>query len=88
LLAFPLARRCAIVVRLLLLLLTELLRELLNLPALLGVVAPRVVHRAPRTALITTKALQRSIVGAPTSDLLFLPAFFFFLFLFLFLLLL
>jgi hypothetical protein len=80
-------------VRLLLLLLIELLRELLNLPALLGVVAPRVVHRASRTALITTKALQRSIVGAPAlgapaSDLLFLPAFFFFLFLFLFLFLL
>jgi hypothetical protein len=44
--AFPLVGRRAVTVELLLLLLTELLRELLDLPALLGAVAPRVVHRA------------------------------------------
>jgi hypothetical protein len=58
LLTFPLAGRRAIVARLLLLLLTELLRELLDLLALLGTVAPRVVHRAPWTALVATKGLS------------------------------
>jgi hypothetical protein len=71
LLAFPLVGRCAIVVRLLLLLLTELLRELLDLLALLGAVAPRVVHQAPWPALITVGGLARLLVVtwvvAPTS---------------------
>jgi hypothetical protein len=71
LLAFPLKGRCAIMIRLLLLLLTELLRELLNVPVLLGVVAPGVVHRAPWTALIMAEGLPRPLVTtwamAPTS---------------------
>jgi hypothetical protein len=44
LIAFPLVGRCAVVAWLLLLLLAELFRELLDLLALLGVVAPGVVH--------------------------------------------
>jgi hypothetical protein len=44
---FPLAERRAIVAWLLLLLLTELFHELLDLLALLNAVVPRVVHRAP-----------------------------------------
>jgi hypothetical protein len=46
LLAFPLLGRCAVVARLLLLLLVELLRELPDLPALLQAMVPRVVYRA------------------------------------------
>jgi hypothetical protein len=42
-----LLEKCAIAVGLLLLLLTELPRELLDLPALLSAMAPGVVHRAP-----------------------------------------
>jgi hypothetical protein len=63
LLAFPLAGRCAIMVGLLLLLLAELLRELLDLPTLLGAVGPGVVHRALRPALIATKRLAWLLVG-------------------------
>jgi hypothetical protein len=88
LLAFPLAGRRAIVAQLLLLQLTEMLHKLLDLPALLGAVAPRVVHREPWTALITAKGLLWLLVmavGAPASGLLLLA---FFVFLFLFLLLL
>jgi hypothetical protein len=44
LLAFPLVRRHAVVVGLLLLLLIELLHKLLDLPTLLSTVAPGVVH--------------------------------------------
>jgi hypothetical protein len=61
LLSFPLVGRRAITVRLLLLLLTKLLRELLNLPALLDVVAPGVVHWAPRPTLIAAEGLARSL---------------------------
>jgi hypothetical protein len=64
LLAFPLVRRRAIAAGLLLLLLAELLHKLLDLSALLGVVAPGVVHRAPQPALITARGLVRSLVTA------------------------
>jgi hypothetical protein len=57
LLVFPLAGRHAVTTRLLLLLLMELCHELLDLPALLGAVVPRVVHRAPRPALIAVGGL-------------------------------
>jgi hypothetical protein len=71
LLAFPLAGRCAITVGLLLLLLTELLRELFDLPTLLGAVAPGVVHRVLWSDLIAAEGLARSLVTAwattPTS---------------------
>jgi hypothetical protein len=91
LLAFPLAGRHAVVARLLLLLLAELLHELLDLPALLDVVVPRVVHRVPWTALIAVGGLSWSLVAtwaaAPTnrssSSGFLLSAFFFSLFLFL-----
>jgi hypothetical protein len=63
LLAFPLVRRHAIMTQLLLLLLTELFRELLNLLALLGAVAPRVVHQALRTTLVTAKGLPWPLVA-------------------------
>jgi hypothetical protein len=57
--------------RLLLLLLTELLHELLDLPTLLCDVAPGVVHRAPRTALVTAKGVPWPLVASwamtPTS---------------------
>jgi hypothetical protein len=70
LLAFPLAGRRAITARLLLLLLVELFHELLDLSALLGVVAPGVVHRAPQPTLIDILGLARSVVttwaAAPT----------------------
>jgi hypothetical protein len=70
LLAFPLVGRRAVVV-LLLLLLMELLYKLLDLSALLGAVAPEVVHRALRSALIAAGGLARSLVAvwvvAPTS---------------------
>jgi hypothetical protein len=69
--AFPLPVRHAIVAWLLLLLLAELLRELLDLPALLRVVAPGVVYRALQTTLITTGVLPRPLVAmwamSPTS---------------------
>jgi hypothetical protein len=71
LLALPLPRRRAITTRLLLLLLAELLHELLDLPALLRALAPRVVYRAPWAALLTTGGLPRPLVAswatAPTS---------------------
>jgi hypothetical protein len=43
-------------------LLTELLRKLLDFPALFHVVAPGVVYRALRTALITARGLLRPFV--------------------------
>jgi hypothetical protein len=61
LLAFPLLGRCAVTPRLLLLLLVELLYELLDLPALLYVVVPRVVYQAPWTTLV--------IAGGPPQPL-------------------
>jgi hypothetical protein len=64
LLAFMLAGRHVVAVRQLLLLLTELLRELLDPLALLGTVAPGVVQRAPWPAIITTGGLARSLVTA------------------------
>jgi hypothetical protein len=71
LLALPLPRRCAITVRLQLLLLVELLRKPLDLPTLLDAVALGVVHWAPRTALIAAGGLSRLLVAtwamAPTS---------------------
>jgi hypothetical protein len=71
LLAFPLVGRRAIVTGLLLLLLTELQCELLDLLVLLDAVAPGVVHWAPRTLLITVGGLEWSLVAAwvvaPTS---------------------
>jgi hypothetical protein len=71
LLVFPLVGRHAIIVQLLLLLLTELLRELLDLPALLGTVAPRVMHRAPWPALVSAGGLAQLLVTSwamtPTS---------------------
>jgi hypothetical protein len=71
LLAFPLVGRRAIVMGLLLLLLTELQCELLDLLVLLDAVAPGVVHWAPRTLLITVGGLEWSLVAAwavaPTS---------------------
>jgi hypothetical protein len=63
-LAFLLVGRCAVVARLLLLLLAELLYELLDLLALLEAVAPGVVHRAPGTALVATGGLLRPLVAA------------------------
>jgi hypothetical protein len=57
LLTFPLLGRRAIMARLLLLLLTELLRQLLDLSALLHVVPPGVVYWAPWTTLIVAEGL-------------------------------
>jgi hypothetical protein len=69
--AFPLAVRCAVTAGLLLLLLSELLQKLLDLPAFLDDVVPGVVHRAPRLTLITVGGLAQSLVAvwaaAPTS---------------------
>jgi hypothetical protein len=62
--AFLLAGRRAVTVELLLLLLTELLRELLDLSALLGAVAPRVVHRALQPTLVAIGGLAWSLVTA------------------------
>jgi hypothetical protein len=62
LLAFPLAGRRVITARLLLLLLAELLREHLDLPALLHTVAPRVGYRAPWTALVAVRGLPQPLV--------------------------
>jgi hypothetical protein len=71
LLAFPLMGSCAVAAGLLLLLLVELLRELLDLSALLGTVAPGVVHWAPWPTLVTTEGLAWLLVTAwavaPTS---------------------
>jgi hypothetical protein len=64
LLAFPLAGRRAVMMGLLLLLLVELFHKLLDLPALLSAVAPGVVDRAPRSALITAEGLAWSLVAA------------------------
>jgi hypothetical protein len=63
LLAFPLAGRHAVTAWLLLLLLTELLHDLLDLLALLGAVAREVVHRKPWSALITVRGLARSLIA-------------------------
>jgi hypothetical protein len=94
LLAFPLTGRHAVTMWLHLLLLAELLHELLNLSALLGIMALGLVHRAPRPTLVAAGELARSLVtawaaaataaavGAPANGLLLLD-FFFFLFLFL-----
>jgi hypothetical protein len=57
LLAFPLARRRVITVGLLLLLLAELLHNLFDLPALLGAMAPKVVHWAPWPTLLAIRGL-------------------------------
>jgi hypothetical protein len=71
LLAFPLAGSYAVIVRLLLLLLMELFHKVLDLPTLLSIVVPGVVHQAPRPALIAVGELARSLVTvwamAPTS---------------------
>jgi hypothetical protein len=71
LLAFPLMGRHAITAWLLLLLLVELLCELLDLPSLLGAMAPRVVHRTPRITLVSAGGLPQLLVTswamAPTS---------------------
>jgi hypothetical protein len=99
LIAFSLAGRHAVVAQLLLLLLAELLHELLDLSALLGTVAPGVVHQTSQMTLVTIGGLSQLLVtawataphqplqavGAPASDLLLLPPTFFFFFLFLFL---
>jgi hypothetical protein len=70
-LAFLLVGRRVITARLLLLLLAELLCELLDLPALLSVVAPGVVHHAPWPTLVAAGGLARSLLAtwvvAPTS---------------------
>jgi hypothetical protein len=66
LLTFPLAGRHAVVAQLLLLLLMELLRELLDLPALLGIVVHGVVHRAPWPTLITVGGLVWPLVASWT----------------------
>jgi hypothetical protein len=58
LLTFPLSGRRAIVAWLLLLLLTELLCKLLDLPPFLRVVAPGVVYRAPQTTLVVVEGLS------------------------------
>jgi hypothetical protein len=63
LLAYPLAGRHAIMAGLLLLLLTELLHELLDLPALLSAVVPGVMHWTLWPALITIGRLARSLVA-------------------------
>jgi hypothetical protein len=63
LLALPLPRGCAVAAWMLILLLTELLCKLLDFPALLHIVAPGVVYRAPQTALITTGGLLRPLVA-------------------------
>jgi hypothetical protein len=62
LLAFLLAGRCAVAAWLLLLLLTELHCELLDLLTLLRAVALGVVYQAPRTALVTARGLLRPLV--------------------------
>jgi hypothetical protein len=71
LLALPLPRRCAITMRLQLLLLAELLHKLLDLPALLSSMALGVAYQAPWTTLIAIGGLSRPLVTtwamAPTS---------------------
>jgi hypothetical protein len=62
LLVLPLSGRCAIMARLLLLLIAELLHKLLDLPVLLRVVVPGVMYWAPRTALITVGGLSQSLI--------------------------
>jgi hypothetical protein len=62
LLALLLSGRCTILALLLLLLLTDLLCELLDFKALLGAVAPGVVHQAFRTALIAVRWLMWALV--------------------------
>jgi hypothetical protein len=69
LLAFPLVGRCAIAARLLLLLLMKLLRELLDLPALLDTVVPGVVHQALWTALIAVATTCRLVGHDPHQPL-------------------
>jgi hypothetical protein len=64
LLAYLLAGRRAIVARLLLLLLVELLHDLLDLPTLIGDVASGVVHRALRPTLVAAGGLVWSLVSA------------------------
>jgi hypothetical protein len=44
------------------LLLAELLHKLLDFQALLGVVAPGVMHRALRTAVVTARCLMGTLV--------------------------
>jgi hypothetical protein len=62
-LALRLPRGCTIAAWMLVLLLTELLCKILDFPALLHVVAPGVVYRAPRIALVTTGGLLRPLVA-------------------------
>jgi hypothetical protein len=61
--ALPLAGRCAFLPQLLLSL-TELLCELLDLPALTHVVARRVMHRAMGTAVIAARRLMGALVAS------------------------
>jgi hypothetical protein len=64
LLVFPLAGRHVVTAWLLLLLLTKLFRELLDVRTLLGAVVSVVVHLAPRPALIAAGGLARPLVTA------------------------
>jgi hypothetical protein len=62
LLAILLAWRHTNAARLLVLLLVDLLPKLLDLPALLGVGTPQVVHQAPRPALVAAGGLAQLLV--------------------------
>jgi hypothetical protein len=62
LLALLLLGRRTVLARLLLLLLVDLLRKLLDLSALLSTVTPGVVHQAPQATLVTIGELSRSLV--------------------------
>jgi hypothetical protein len=54
--------RHAVAVWLLLLLLTELLQKLFDIPAILCAIAPRVVHQKPQTTLIAAGGLPQPLV--------------------------
>jgi hypothetical protein len=59
--AIPLAGRCALLARLLLLL-TELFHELLDFPSLSDTVTHGVMHQAPHAAVIATRHLTGALV--------------------------
>jgi hypothetical protein len=67
--AIPLAGWHTILTLLLVLRLTELFHKLPNLLALLGAVAPRVMHRASRATIATTKRLTGVLVPVWTMTL-------------------